>query len=128
MPHYFFNIHSDTGLWPAPEAEEHLDLEAVRMEAILGAKHIVLKALRTGAPFSAAIQKSFEVTDDSGATVLTMLSDNVVVLDTKPSMKRTGVGHNQLPQPPGQARYAPIVECCAGETHGSPLLDEQVEM
>lgn len=83
MPHYFFNIHSDTGLWPAPEAEEHLDLEAVRMEAILGAKHIVSAALKAGAPFSAAIQKSFEVTDDTGATVLTMPFGEAVEIDTR---------------------------------------------
>ncbi|WP_019905660.1 hypothetical protein [Methylobacterium sp. 77] len=72
------------------------------MKAILGAKHIVPATLRTGAPFRAAILKSFEVIDDSGGTVLTMPFDNVVVLGTKPSMKRTGVWHNQLPQPQGK--------------------------
>lgn len=56
---------------------------AVRMEAILSAKHIVSAALRTGAPFSEAIQKSFEVTDDTGATVLTMSFAEAVEIDTR---------------------------------------------
>ncbi|MHC2019944.1 DUF6894 family protein [Methylobacterium sp. CM6247] len=83
MPRYFFYIHSKDGLHQVPEGDEYPDLEAVWHNMVISAKQVVSEALRGGAPFSEAIQKSFEVTDDSGAIVLTMPFAVAVEIDTR---------------------------------------------
>ncbi|MHC2020237.1 DUF6894 family protein [Methylobacterium sp. CM6247] len=83
MPRYFFNVRSKEGLRQVPEGDEYPDLEAVWHDLVISAKQVVSEALRAGAPFSEAIQKSFEVTDDTGATVLTMPFAVAVEIDTR---------------------------------------------
>jgi hypothetical protein len=71
MARYFFHVRDGDNLLPDDgEGQEFPNLEAVRLEAIEGARDILSEAALNGA--AGSLRQQIEVTDESGRTVLTM--------------------------------------------------------
>ncbi len=71
MARYFFHVRDgDTLLSDDEEGEELPNLEAVRLEAIEGARGILSEAARSGT--AASLRLQIEVMDEFGRTILTM--------------------------------------------------------
>jgi hypothetical protein len=69
MPRYFFNLIDGASVIPDEEGTELAGLEEARVEAIESAREILSDDARDG--IGAGDQK-FDVTDESGTTVLTV--------------------------------------------------------
>ncbi len=67
MATYYFNVRDVTGLIRDTEGAELPDLDAVREEAQASAREILAESLKGGTSLN---HRSFEVADESGATVL----------------------------------------------------------
>lgn len=71
MALYFFHVRDgDTLLKDDGEGQEFPNLEAVRLEALEGARDILSEAARSG--HAGSLNKQIEVADEAGRTVVTM--------------------------------------------------------
>jgi uncharacterized protein DUF6894 len=71
MPRYFFHLRDgDTLLEDDGEGQDFASLEAVRLEAIEGARQILSEAALSGR--AASLHQQIEVTDETGRTVVIM--------------------------------------------------------
>ncbi|GJD39058.1 MULTISPECIES: hypothetical protein [Methylobacterium] len=72
MPRYFLNLRDRDGLHRDFDGDVFDSMDEVRNDAVIGIKQIVADALGGGATLSEALDRSFEVVDEAGMTVLTI--------------------------------------------------------
>lgn len=72
MPRYLFNVNDGETFKKDDEGVELPDLDAVREEAVAAVKDITAGKLKQGAAVGVVSERSFDVTDESGRTVLNM--------------------------------------------------------
>ena len=72
MPRYFLNLRDRNGLHRDSDGDEFDSVDELRNDAVIGIKQIVADALGSGATLSEALDRSFEVVDEAGMTVLTI--------------------------------------------------------
>ena len=70
MPKFYLNVRDERGLTPAGAGVEFRDLEEARDEAERGARLMVAQALGDGVRLDDALNRTFEISDDRGATLL----------------------------------------------------------
>lgn len=78
MPRYFFTIRSGTEEASDPEGQCFPDLDAARTEAIGSAREIAADRVRFGKPLY--LDARFEITDEEGRALLTVVFREAVVL------------------------------------------------
>lgn len=83
MPRYFLNLRDRDGLHLDPDGDEFGGLDDLRDEVMIGIKQIVANALVSGSTLSDALDRSFEIIDEAGETVLTVPFSEGVATNTK---------------------------------------------
>jgi hypothetical protein len=81
MPRYYFNVRQGRFLAKDDEGADLADLDAVREEAVAGARDILSEAVFSGE--AASLNRHIEVTDADGRTVLTVPVGHVTGTDTQ---------------------------------------------
>lgn len=72
MPRYFLNLRDRDGLHPDLDGDEFGSLDHLRDEVMISVKQIVANALVSGSTLHDALDRAFEITGESGETVMTV--------------------------------------------------------
>ncbi|GJE17887.1 DUF6894 family protein [Methylobacterium marchantiae] len=72
MPRYFLNLRDADGLHHDLEGDEFESMGDLRDDVMISVKQIVADALVGGSTLSDALDRSFEIADETGRIVLTV--------------------------------------------------------
>ncbi|MCJ2130841.1 DUF6894 family protein [Methylobacterium sp. E-045] len=72
MPRYFLNLRDRDGLHRDWDGDAFDSVDELRNDVVIGIKQIVADALVGGATLSDALDRSYEIIDEAGITVLTI--------------------------------------------------------